>query len=110
MSKLKTYRAIVPQMIRREISERYRGSMLGLLWSLITPLILLAVYTFVFGTMFNARWSGSESTADFAIILFAGSVTVSTFRRCRNPRAEPCFRVMLILLKKSCFRLKRLSQ
>ena len=79
MSKLKTYRAIVPQMIRREISERYRGSMLGLLWSLITPLILLAVYNFVFGTMFNARWSGSESTADFAIILFAGLLLFQLF-------------------------------
>lgn len=59
-------------MVRREISERYRGSMLGVLWSFITPLILLGVYTFVFSGLFNSRWSGSDSTADFAVILFAG--------------------------------------
>lgn len=62
----------MPQMIRREVTERYRGSMLGVMWSFITPLILLGVYTFVFSGLFNSRWSGSDSTADFAVILFAG--------------------------------------
>lgn len=69
------YRAIIPQLIKREITERYRGSVLGILWSLITPLILLGVYTFVFGTLFNARWEGTlpgGSKLEFAMILFAG--------------------------------------
>lgn len=72
MSRLQNYRSLLPQMIRRDISERYKGSVLGVFWSLITPLILLGVYTFVFSGLFNSRWSGSDSTADFAVILFAG--------------------------------------
>ena len=71
-SRLQNYRSLLPQLIKREISERYKGSALGLLWSFITPLFLLGVYTFVFSGLFNSRWSGSESTADFAVILFAG--------------------------------------
>lgn len=76
------YRVIIPQLIKREISERYRGSILGILWSLITPLILLGVYTFVFGTLFNARWEGTlpgGSKLEFAMILFAGLTLFQLF-------------------------------
>jgi len=78
-SRFQNYRSLMPQMIRREISERYKGSVLGVLWSLITPLILLGVYTFVFSGLFNSRWSGSDSTADFAVILFAGLLMYQFF-------------------------------
>lgn len=78
-SRLARYRALIPQMVKREISERYRGSVLGVLWSFITPLILLGVYTFVFGTLFNSRWSGEATTADFAVILFAGLLMFQLF-------------------------------
>ena len=44
-------------LIRREIAGRYRGSALGTLWSLVTPLLMLAIYTFVFGTVFKMRWT-----------------------------------------------------
>ncbi|WP_371396601.1 ABC transporter permease [Fretibacter rubidus] len=76
------YRVIIPQLIRREISERYRGSVLGILWSLITPLILLAVYTFVFGILFEARWEDAlpgASNLQFAMILFAGLTVFQLF-------------------------------
>lgn len=79
MASLSEYKALFTQMTKREITERYKGSALGLLWSFITPLILLGVYTFVFGTLFNARWSGSATTADFAIILFAGLLMFQLF-------------------------------
>jgi lipopolysaccharide transport system permease protein len=72
------------QLIRREIVGRYRGSALGILWSLITPLLMLAVYTFVFGSVFKARWTGAGagdggSMADFAITLFAGLTVFQIF-------------------------------
>lgn len=76
-------RVIIPQMVRREVAERYRGSVLGVLWSLITPLIMLAVYTFVFGTLFGARWEDalpSASKLDFAMILFAGLALFQFFQ------------------------------
>lgn len=70
----------------REITGRYRGSALGLLWSLLTPLFMLAVYTFVFGTVFGARWSGSASasTGEFAIVLFAGLIIFQVFAEVVN--------------------------
>ncbi len=66
----------------REIAGRYRGSALGLLWSLLTPLFMLAIYTFTFGTVFRSRWAGASenaSTGEFAIILFAGLIVFQLF-------------------------------
>lgn len=41
-------RQLIWQMTRRDVLGRYRGSMMGILWSFLHPLIMLAVYTFVF--------------------------------------------------------------
>lgn len=77
--------ALILPLIRREIASRYRGSVLGLLWSLLTPLFMLAVYTFVFGFVMKARWAmpnadaGEHSTASFAVILFAGLIVFFFF-------------------------------
>src|SRR4029453_8102405 len=49
-------RQLIRQFVRREVEARYRGSTLGWRWSLLNPLLLLAVYTFVFGVVFRARW------------------------------------------------------
>lgn len=73
---------LLPSLIRRDIAARYRGSVLGILWSLLTPLFLLGIYTFVFGGVFRARWPGSgedASIAEFSIILFAGLITYQLF-------------------------------
>lgn len=68
------------QLARREVEARYRGSSLGLLWSLVNPLAMLAVFTFVFSVVFQARW-GQESTSTFAfaIVTFAGLVVFNFF-------------------------------
>lgn len=67
-------RTLIWQLLRREIYSRYRGSALGLLWSLATPLIMLAIYTFVFQFIFKSRWTdgAGETTLNFAIVLFLG--------------------------------------
>jgi lipopolysaccharide transport system permease protein len=69
------------QMIRREVVGRYRGSVFGLAWSFFNPIVLLAIYTFVFSEVFKMRWGGSaeESKAQFAVVLFAGIVVHSLF-------------------------------
>lgn len=68
-------------MAWRDIAARYRGSVMGVFWSLINPLLMLAVYTFVFSVVFKARWqAGAEqSHADFAVILFAGVIVHAFF-------------------------------
>ncbi|MBZ9965030.1 ABC transporter permease [Mesorhizobium sp. BR1-1-2] len=74
---------LVRQLIWREISGRYRGSFVGLLWSFINPLLLLAMYTFVFGVVFKARWGlHQETTFDFSLILFAGLILHQLFAEC----------------------------
>ena len=49
-------RVLIWQLIQRELGQRYRGSYLGFLWSIITPLFMLLIYTFVFSGIFKARW------------------------------------------------------
>lgn len=67
-------RDLTIRLVRRDIAGRYRGSVLGLTWSFFHPLLMLAVYTFVFSTVFNARWApdGGETTTQFAVVLFVG--------------------------------------
>jgi lipopolysaccharide transport system permease protein len=78
-------RQLIMQMVRREVVGRYSGSVMGLAWSLINPVIMLAVYTFVFGTVFKARWSGgSGSKTEFAMLLFAGLLIYNLFAECIN--------------------------
>lgn len=61
-------------LVKREVASRYRGTALGFGWSLLNPLLMLAVYTFVFSMVFKARWPLPEGApqGQFAIILFAG--------------------------------------
>lgn len=52
---------LVWQMTKREVVGRYRGSFMGLVWSFFHPLLMLAVYTFVFSVVFQVRWSGEPT-------------------------------------------------
>lgn len=72
---------LIKQFIKRDISSRYKGSYLGILWSFITPIMMLVVYTFVFSVIFNARWNQEVETSkmEFAIILFAGLIVFNIF-------------------------------
>ncbi len=51
------HRHLIFRLARREIEARYRGSLLGIAWTVLIPLLLLAVYTFVFSIVFQARWN-----------------------------------------------------
>jgi lipopolysaccharide transport system permease protein len=78
-------RQLIVQMIKREVVGRYRGSSLGLLWSFFNPVLMLAVYTFVFSVVFKARWAGgSASKTEFALVLFAGLLVFNLFSECIN--------------------------
>jgi lipopolysaccharide transport system permease protein len=58
---------------------------MGILWSFFNPMIMLAVYTFVFSDVFKARWGGgSDSKTEFALVLFAGLITFHFFAECIN--------------------------
>jgi len=77
-------------MTRREVLGRYKGSFMGVAWSFFTPILMLAVYTFVFSEVFKARWGvgdAGESKAEFAIMLFVGMIVHGLFAECiiRSP-------------------------
>lgn len=74
------HRQLLLQLTRRGILSRYRGSVLGAFWSLLTPLLMLLVYTFVFSVVFGARWDhpGAQD-ANFGVILFSGMIIHALF-------------------------------
>lgn len=78
-------RSLVVALTKREVVGRYRGSFLGLFWSFFNPLFMLAVYTFVFSVVFQARWgTGSGSKTEFALVLFIGLIVFNLFAECVN--------------------------
>ena len=79
------HRSLAYQLTKREVVGRYRGSVAGLAWSFFNPLLMLAVYTFVFSVIFQARWSGLEAgKGGFAIVLFVGVLVHGIFAECLN--------------------------
>lgn len=76
-------RSLVVQLARREVVGRYRGATFGMLWSLISPILMLMIYTLAFGYILKSRWPGSSgSTEDFVLILFCGLILHSFFAEC----------------------------
>jgi len=78
-------RNLIKASVKREVLGRYRGSVMGILWSFFNPLLMLSVYTIIFSVVFKARWgAGSESKSEFALVLFAGLIIFSLFAECIN--------------------------
>jgi lipopolysaccharide transport system permease protein len=81
------YRELINQLVRRNIEVRYKGTMIGLIWMVVTPLMMLAVYTFVFGVIFKARWTAGgfgDSKVAFSLLLFCGMMVFNIFSESVN--------------------------
>jgi lipopolysaccharide transport system permease protein len=78
------HRFLLGQLVRRTVLVSYRGSVAGVLWSLAQPLLMLAVYTFVFGTVFKVRWwgTGNEHGVELAVTLFVGLLVFRLLSDC----------------------------
>lgn len=69
------HRGLIRALSWRDIALRYRGAFLGVLWPVLTPLLMLAVYTLVFGVVFATRWPGRVGEGGiglFALMLLSG--------------------------------------
>ena len=77
-------RRLIGQFTRRDLLGRYRGSYLGMLWSFLNPLLLLAIFTVVFGVIFKGKLleHRAEGPADFALAMFAGLIVFNYFSEC----------------------------
>jgi homopolymeric O-antigen transport system permease protein len=69
LSQLIRYRSLIQSLVARELKARYRGSVLGFVWSFINPLLLLLVYSFVFTTVIPNK---TEGVQPYALFMFCG--------------------------------------
>lgn len=66
-------------LARRMTLARYRGSALGLLWALLTPAVMIAVFTFLFAGIFGARFTENGTPWEYALYLFCGLLPWTAF-------------------------------
>jgi ABC-type polysaccharide/polyol phosphate export permease len=69
LRRLAGYRALIQSLVARDLKARYRGSVLGFLWSFVNPLLLLSIYTFVFTVVMPGARPGLEP---YALFMFSG--------------------------------------
>ena len=79
-------RQLIATLTWRDVLGRYRGSAGGLVWSLITPILMLAVYTAVFSGIFQGRWDQGSGGGpiDYALQLFVGLIIHGLAAECLN--------------------------
>ena len=65
---------------KRELLGRYKGSALGIAWAVLTPVVMIAIFTFIFAGIFGARFSANQSHWDYALYLFCGLLPWSMFQ------------------------------
>jgi len=61
MKSIHSYRGLIGNFIKRDISSKYVGSFLGLYWSVLNPIITLVVYVMVFGVFLKVRLPGDTN-------------------------------------------------
>ncbi len=77
-------RQLLGSIVVRDIETRYRGTILGFMWALAYPLMMLAVYAFVFGGVFKSRWGAQGSLSDFVMMLYCGLIVYGVFSETLN--------------------------
>lgn len=70
---------LVLSFARRDLAARYKGSALGIAWAVLTPVVMIAIFTFIFAGIFGARFGASDSHWDYALYLFCGLLPWSMF-------------------------------
>ena len=76
---LTRHRYLLGQLVRRDVLLRYRGAMFGVLWIFLSPLLMLAIFAFVFGHIFQARWPEQREGLPFWLILYCGLIVFNVF-------------------------------
>lgn len=74
-----SHRYLLNQMIKRDVLLRYRGAMFGVAWIFLNPLIMLAIFAFVFGQILQARWPQQDGGAPFWLVLYSGLIAFNIF-------------------------------
>lgn len=72
-------RYLLAQLVRRDVALRYRGALFGVLWTVLNPLIMLAIFAFVFGSILQTRWPDQPEGLPFWITLYSGLIVFNVF-------------------------------
>lgn len=75
--KLKRYLELLEVLVHRNLSVRYRGSILGVYWSLLNPLIMTSIYTAIFGATFASYYD--NSILNYVLAAFTGLIVINFF-------------------------------
>ena len=94
-------RSLIYQLVRRDFEQRYVGSIVGWLWGVVHPLVLLAVYTFVFQYAFGQRLVG-QVTDNYPLFLMCGMLPWMLFAETLQ-RSSTAIVEHANLIKKSVF-------
>jgi len=65
-------RSLLFQLVRRDFEQRFVGSVVGWVWGIIHPLVMLASWTFVFSVCLHTKLGRGEVTDNYPLFLFAG--------------------------------------
>src|SRR3984885_7534603 len=69
LAQLLRYRGLIESLVARDLKARYRGSVLGFVWSFVNPLLLLLIYSFVFTSILKNTTAGIQP---YALFMFCG--------------------------------------
>ncbi len=77
------HRALIMRLVIREWQAKYRGAYLGLAWAILTPLLMVGVYAFVFSNIFKSRWTvPPDAQTNFVLLLYSGILIFGIFSEC----------------------------
>lgn len=81
LGSLLQHRLLISRLVGRELESRFKGSLFGAAWYVLLPLILVLVYTLVFGVVFQTRWPQqiAGSSAVVSLYLFSGMLIFTIF-------------------------------
>ncbi|MCX7628556.1 MAG: ABC transporter permease [Methylophilaceae bacterium] len=102
ITRLWRQRWILGQLVMRDVLLRYRGAMFGMMWILLGPLLMLAIFAFIFGEIFQARWPQQQSGLPYWVLLYAGLIAFNIFAETIN-RASTAVRGYPNFVKKMIF-------
>lgn len=69
---LNEHGGLIRSMVRRDLTSRYKGSVMGMAWTIITPAVMIVIFTVIFSGIFNAKFGNEGGPLSFAVYLFCG--------------------------------------
>lgn len=85
INSMRKNRELMVQLVKRNLSSKYKGTTLGMVWNFLQPMILLLVYTYAFGMLFHSQWidTSAGNLADkkfsYAVVVFCGMTVYNIF-------------------------------